>query len=60
MVITVWVYCMLCIASIGEIEANTEYLPQHRKVVRTDDEDTIVTYMSLFMLFGILWITAFI
>lgn len=57
-VILVWVGAMTCIASMNTIAVgNTSIVPQD-KDVKWDNKTS--KYMSLFMLFGLLWICAWI
>lgn len=52
--ITCWLGSMACVVSLNEIYPS-EIIPQGKDLVW----DKKVTYMALYMLFGILWITAF-
>lgn len=52
--ITCWLASMACVVSLNEIYPS-EIIPQGKDLVW----DEKVTYMALYMLFGILWITAF-
>lgn len=54
-VVCLWFMAMLCVASLNEIKADTTF-PQVKNVVWEKNW----TYLGLFMLFGILWITAWI
>ena len=58
--IAIWLGCMLCINSIGNITPDSSLIIQKRKAVRTDAENKTVRIMFLFMFFGILWIAAFL
>jgi len=53
----IWVGAMACVASLNKIEAgHTDIVPQDKDIIWTSK----TKYMGLFMLFGILWILAFI
>jgi len=52
--ISAWAGSMACVVSLNEIYPS-EIIPQGRDLVWDDN----VKYMALYMLFGILWITAF-
>lgn len=52
--ISAWVPSMACVVSLNEIYPS-ELIPQGRDLVW----DQNVLYMALYMLFGILWITAY-
>jgi len=51
---------MMAINSIGEITADDGLIPQKKHVARDEELTKRVRYVFLFMLFGILWILAFI
>jgi hypothetical protein len=58
---SIWVFCMLAINSIGEIKAiDSSLFVQRREVIRDSSQKKTVDIIFLFMLFGILWIAAFI
>jgi hypothetical protein len=57
--ISVWLACMLCINSIGDIVPES-FGVQNRNAKRTPEENKQVWMIFLFMFFGILWICAFI
>lgn len=59
-IFSTWLFCMLAINSIGDIKADTSLVIQKKHVARTDAENRQVNAIFLFMLFGILWIMAFI
>lgn len=59
-IFSIWVYCMISINSIGTIEAGTGSIPQAKHMVRTDQQKKVVYGLFAFMLFGLLWIFAFI
>jgi hypothetical protein len=52
-----WVFAYLNVASMNEIKADTTIIPQFKDLVWKDKK---VTYMALFMLFGLLWLMAWI
>ena len=52
--VSVWMGAMAAVLSLNDIYPS-EYIPQGRELDWKDD----VRYMALYMLFGILWITAF-
>lgn len=54
-VLLLWVAAMACVISMNDIEASTTF-PQMKNLTWRDD----VWYMSLFMFFGLLWLTALI
>ena len=54
-VVFVWLGAMCCVVSMNDITAN-EMIPQMKDLEWKDS----VWYMSLFMFFGLLWITALI
>ena len=59
--ISIWLACMLCINSIGDIvPENTSLFVQNRNAKRTPEENKLCWMMFLYMFFGILWICAFI
>lgn len=59
-IFSVWLFCMLAINSIGKIEASTSLVVQKKHVTRDPAEKKTVDLIFLFMLFGILWICAFL
>ena len=54
LVVVVWMIAMLCVSSLNEIQ------PKHEFPFKDWDWDGNTKYMALYMLFGILWITAWI
>ena len=54
-VFSIWVGCMVCVSSIGEIEVKS-VTTQQKEVTW----DTNTRWMAFFMYFGILWIMAFL
>jgi hypothetical protein len=52
--VLIWIGAMACVVSLNDIKADS-IIPQAKDLTWKDN----VTYMALFMLFGILWITAF-
>lgn len=54
-VIILWLGCFLCVISLNEIKVDP-VVPQAKDLVWTKQ----VRYMALFMLFGLLWVTAWL
>jgi hypothetical protein len=54
-VLILWVAAMACVVSMNDIEASPNF-PQMKKLTWKED----VRYMSFFMFFGLLWLTALI
>lgn len=54
-VVILWMGAMICVVSLNKIEADA-IIPQGRDLTWKKE----VTYMALFMFFGLLWITAWI
>lgn len=56
-----WIFCIICIHTIGTVKPSTGVIPQYRYITFDDaDYRKEVMYVELFMFFGILWIVAFI
>ena len=54
--IAIWIGSMACVASLNKIEPADQAIPQNKDITWTSK----TRYMGLFMLFGILWILAFL
>jgi hypothetical protein len=57
LVIMVWVWAFAAVASMNRIKADSNTIPQAKDLIWDDDR---ITYMALFMLFGVLWICAWL
>lgn len=55
-VFLVWLSAILCVYSMGDFKPDPTPIPQAKKFTEVSSK---VTYMGLFMLFGLLWIVAF-
>lgn len=60
--ILIWATSMGAIYSVGDIKANTnqDLIPQRKEITLPDGLKEKVGWISLFMLFGLLWICAFL
>jgi len=56
-VVLIWVSAFACVASMNTISANTLIIPQSKELRW---EDPKVTYLALFMVFGVFWICAWL
>jgi hypothetical protein len=54
--IAIWIASMACVASLNDITVGNQEIPQNKSIAWTAK----TRYMGLFMLFGILWILAFL
>jgi hypothetical protein len=52
-----WVYAYMNVASLNKIKPDTGVIPQFKDLVW---EDAKIKYMALFMVFGLLWIMAWL
>jgi len=53
----IWISAFACVASMNEITADTNLIPQAKDLEWKDGK---IKLMALFMLFGILWICAWL
>lgn len=56
-VLLVWIAAITCVASMNTINADTSSVPQAKDLIW---EDPKIKYMAWFMLFGLLWIVAWL